>query len=60
MAFTIIVLPVLLEIFLVPQLSHRSETYGALGLAAALLLALYIMGRLVLVPFQLARAGGPQ
>lgn len=54
-ACTVIVLPALLNVFLVPQLSHRSETYGALGLAAALLLALYIMGRLVLISFELTR-----
>ena len=54
-SFSVIALPALLNVFLVPQLSRRSATYGALGLAAALLLALYILGRLVLVSFELTR-----
>jgi membrane protein len=55
MSSVVVLLPVVVNLFLVPQLSRRSATYGALGLAAVLLLALYIFGRLVLVALSLTR-----
>jgi membrane protein len=55
MSAVVVLLPVLVNLVLVPQLSRRSATYGALGIAAVLLLALYIFGRLVLIAFALTR-----
>ena len=35
--------------FVVPQAAHREQTYGTIGIAAALLLGLFFLGRLVVL-----------